>query len=80
MNRSLYLAAVLALSAPVLSAPALAHAEPSKAACIADAKVVCKSEMATFNKTAVQACLAKNVDKVSPDCRAFMKANPNPKG
>jgi len=75
MKLCLSLAAVLALSTP-----ALVHAEPSKAACIADAKVVCKPEMATFNRSAVQACLAKNVDKISADCRAFMKANPAPKG
>jgi hypothetical protein len=73
MLRTLALCAALS----GLAAPAIAQ-DAGRAACFADAKVVCPKELADHDRAAVRACLVKNIDKTSPACRAFIKQSAPP--
>ncbi len=58
----------------VLAGAASAQSVPHQGACRADAQKLCGTEVKTRDKAKVQACLAANASKVTPDCRANLMA------
>ena len=46
-------------------------------ACMADMKKFCSPELATFNRDKVRACLIRNIQKTSPECKEAAKAQRN---
>lgn len=62
-------AALALLGAPNASA---ADRDPGKKACAKEAKVLCPREMRSLSRKKVEACMVKNVEKVSPTCKEAM--------
>jgi hypothetical protein len=62
----------------ILAAPlaAKAQSQEEQGACIGDAFAVCGHAIPDRNRVA--ACLADNVDRISPGCRAVMARYPKP--
>jgi hypothetical protein len=63
--------AALAQNDAPAGAPPLAQAGVQ--ACRADAKALCPQAYAAHDRAAGQACLTKQIDKVSPACRALLE-------
>lgn len=59
--------------APTPAAPPAAQASVREA-CMSSIMSLCPSEALSGDRTAVRACLIKNLDKTSPDCQAAVKA------
>lgn len=51
---------------------AAAAPDPGKKACAKEAKILCPQEMKSLSRKKVEACMVKNVDKVSPTCKDAM--------
>lgn len=73
MQRTGYLAAVLALAVVGAATPAAA-ADQGRKACFADAKRLCPAQVKAFNRKAAEACMIQRVDETSPTCHATMLA------
>lgn len=61
------------MSGLALLAAAPVHANVREA-CMADIQKFCSSELATFSRDKVRACLIRNIQKASPDCKEAAKA------
>ena len=57
-----------------LSGVAAAQSVPFQGACRADAQKLCGTELKSRDRAKVQACLAANSAKVSPNCAENLKA------
>lgn len=57
----------------VVTSPAVAQ-DNVREACMADLRKYCSSELMTFDREKVRACLRTNIKKTSPACRAAVKA------
>ena len=74
----LRLAAALAIAATATSA--LAQPEPAPApssvreACRSSIMSLCAAEAMSGDRSAIRACLIKNLDKATPECQAAAKA------
>jgi len=66
----LVMGACLALAA--VSHGAATPPDPGKKACAKEAKVLCPNEMKSLSRKKVEACMVKNVDRVSPACKEAM--------
>ncbi len=62
---------LFALAGLLAATPAVA-ADPSKAACFADAKRLCPAEVQSLSRAKVRACLIAQIDRTSPVCHDFM--------
>lgn len=75
MHRRSLLIAISFVAAGSL-APTVAAAGPE--ICKADAKALCVTEVRARNREAAKACLVKNLDKVSAECRAAIRSQMKP--
>lgn len=57
-----------------LTGVAAAQSVPHQGACKADAQKLCGTELKSRDRAKVQACLAANAAKVSPNCAENLKA------
>lgn len=55
------------------TSPAVAQ-DKVREACMADLRKYCSTELMTFDREKVRACLRTNIKKTSPACRAAVKA------
>ena len=60
----------------LMSAPALAQSQNEQSACMNDAFTVCSD--AIPDRDRVAACLARNINRISPACRVVMARYPKP--
>jgi hypothetical protein len=65
---------ILPTAALLLSSAQLSAQENVREACMPDIRKHCSTEMMTFNRDDVRACLIKNIKKTSPACQAAAKA------
>lgn len=62
----------VAFALVVVPGSAIAAADPAKKACIKDARALCPNEMKSLSRKKVEACMVKNVERVSPSCKEAM--------
>lgn len=55
-----------------LSVTSAHAADPAKAACMADAKRLCPTEIKMMSRSRVRACLITRIDQTTPNCHDFM--------
>jgi len=65
---------ILTIASLFMAGAATAQTAPYPGACQADAKKLCGTEAKTRDKAKIQACLAANAAKVTPNCQANLKA------
>ena len=68
-----FMALVLVMAATGSAAQTPAQ-DKVRAACMGDIKQFCSSEMMTFDREKVRACLRTNIKKTTPACHAAAKA------
>jgi hypothetical protein len=73
MQRTAYLASLLAIAAVASVTPASA-ADQGRKACFADAKRLCPAQVKAFNRKAAEACMIQRIEETSPTCHATMLA------
>lgn len=71
MTRSV---ATLTAMTLLLSPLPLSAQNEVREACMPDIQKYCSSELASFDRAQVRACLVKNIKKTSPTCQAAAKA------
>ncbi len=75
MTRLSACALALSLSALSLAGAAAAQgASDPRIACRSSVMTLCPEEMKTMDRSAIKACLIRNVDKATPECQAALKA------
>jgi hypothetical protein len=71
---------IAALSAAcLLNFAGAAGAQPApnsavREACMTSIQTLCPTEVAAMDRTAIRACLIKNITKATPECQAAVKA------
>lgn len=73
MQRTAYLASLLAIAA-VASVTPVSAADQGRKACFADAKRLCPAQVKAFNRKAAEACMIRRIDETSSSCHATMLA------
>lgn len=75
MRVAIVLAALAAAwSTAAAAAPSDQAVAAARAACRSSAQKLCALQIAMRDRPGVRACLVKNIDKVTPDCQASLKA------
>jgi hypothetical protein len=64
--------ASIALSTVIMAAAAAATTDQGKKACAVEAKALCPSEMRSFSRKRVEACMIARIDQTSPTCHEAM--------
>lgn len=71
-NGKMRMAVVASLALIATSNATAADVDIGKKACAKEARILCPKEMKSLSRKKVEACMVKNVDKVSPACKAAM--------
>lgn len=67
-------ALIVAASGLLFSAAPLLAQDSVRTACMPDIRKYCATELASFRRENVRACLIRNIKKTSPACQAAAKA------
>ena len=77
MSYPLRIAGLAAACLMTFASAATAQAAPNSAvreACKSSIQTLCPAELAAMDRSAVRACLIKNINKAAPACQAAVKA------